>query len=220
MSRHLVFDLDGTLTDPRRGITRCLAAALTAAGATVPPHNELLQFIGPPLLQVFLTLLGDPARASVAVTQFRECYGSGGLLENEPCPGIVPALQQLATMAPSLYVATSKPHVYATRILEHFNLAPLFRGVYGCELDGTRSDKSELLAHLLEREGLRGESIVMIGDRRHDIIAARANGAVSVGVTWGFGSAAELQEAGADAVVDTPDELLAWYRSGAAAPRV
>jgi phosphoglycolate phosphatase len=209
--RTLIFDLDGTLTDPREGITRCIRAALARAGAPLPDAADLERFIGPPLYEIFLTLLDDETRAARAVLDFRECYGADGLFENQPYAGIPEALALLHDRAPALFIATSKPHAFAERILEHFALKPFFRGIYGCEMNGDRADKRELLAHLLERERLRAADAVLIGDRKHDVIAARANGAGSVGVTWGFGSRAELVEAGADTICASVDELIQWY---------
>jgi phosphoglycolate phosphatase len=215
--RVLIFDLDGTLTDPRAGITRCIRLALARAGAPVPAAADLEHFIGPPLYEIFLTILADEARASQAVLDFRECYGGEGLFENEPYPGITDAITLLHERAPALFIATSKPHAFADRILEHFALRAFFRGVYGCEMNGDRADKRELLAHLLEREQLPGAGAVLIGDRKHDVLAARANGVGSVGVTWGFGSHAELADAGADTICHSIDELVRWYLADSAA---
>ncbi|MBV8515762.1 MAG: HAD hydrolase-like protein [Acidobacteria bacterium] len=214
--RVLIFDLDGTLTDPREGITRCIRAALARAGVPVPDAADLLHYIGPPLSEVFLTILGDETLAAQAVLDFRECYGGAGLYENAPYAGITEAITLLHGHAPALFIATSKPHAFADRILDKLALKPFFRGIYGCEMNGDRADKRELLAHLLERERLAGADAVLIGDRKHDVAAARANGAGSVGVTWGFGSHEELAEAGADTICDTIDELVEWYLADAA----
>ncbi len=206
----LIFDLDGTLTDPRAGITRCFSHALERLQLPVPPLQELEQFIGPPMREVFTTLLGGSEKVERAVEVFRERYATVGAFECEVFPGIEATLTRLQGRAEALYVATSKPHAYATPILRHFKLARFFRGIYGCELNGERSDKSELLRHLLSEERLRpSRDIVMIGDRRHDIAAARATGLASIGVTWGFGSEEELREAEPDRICRSLDELEA-----------
>ena len=209
----LIFDLDGTLSDPREGITRCMRHALTSLGVAPPSASEMEQWIGPPLTNIFADLLGDAERTNEAVRLFRDCYGSAGLLENQLYPGIADAIATLHGIAPALMIATTKPRVYAQRIVEHFQLHSFFRAVHGCELTGERADKAELLAYLLENESLRPADVVMIGDRKHDVLAARAHGITSVGVTWGFGSAEELATAGADTVCASASELVDWYRS-------
>jgi phosphoglycolate phosphatase len=206
----LIFDLDGTLTDPRQGIIRCLLHALQESGVEAPP-GDLTRFIGPPLLDTLTTLTGSAARGEAALAAYRREYAAGGLLENELYPGIETALQLIAKRAPALFVATSKPRVFAERIVAHFGLAVHFASIYGPELTGELSDKADLLRHLIDRERLSAADIVMIGDREHDVLAARANGVRSIGVTWGFGSREELERAGADHIVDSPEELAAWY---------
>ena len=197
---HLIFDLDGTLTDPRLGITRCYAHALEQLGLVAPLLHELERHIGPPLRAVFAELLmtTEVERIELAVTLYRERFGTIGLFENDPYPEIHATLAQLRARGHALWVCTSKPHVYATRILERFDLAEYFGGVYGDELAGTFADKATLLAHLLEREAIPPARAIMIGDRKHDVRAARHNGARSIGVLYGFGDASELTTAGAD----------------------
>lgn len=206
----LVFDLDGTLSDPREGIVRCLLHALAESGVA-PPAGDLTRFIGPPLLDSLTELTGSAEGGAAALAAYRRCYTGGGMLENVPYEGIDHALAALADRAPALFVATSKPHVYAEAIVDHFGMSRFFRGVYGPELSGERAGKAELLAWLLAREALAPSDVVMIGDREHDILAARANGTRSVGVSWGFGSVAELRAAGADVICDTAAELVRWY---------
>lgn len=202
----LLFDLDGTLANPRHGILRCLRHAVERLGAPCPSDAELEQYIGPPLITVFESLLGANGEHAEAIRLFRGEYATTGLFEAELYPGIADALQELANRGRTMYVATSKPHVYATRILERFGLDRFFRAIYGCELSGERANKAELLAHLLEREAF--DDAIMIGDRHHDIAAARANGLRSIGVTWGFGSADELRDAGADVICVSPADLI------------
>jgi phosphoglycolate phosphatase len=196
---HLIFDLDGTLTDPREGITRCYIHALEKLGLEAPTATELERYIGPGLREVLAELLAtdDTTRIEQAVTLYRERFGTVGLFENFPYPEVPATLQSLSDAGFVSWVCTSKPRVYAERILEHFELARYFRRIYGCELDGGLSDKAELLAELLAREAIAPESAVMIGDRMHDMRAARQNGVLSIGVLYGFGDLVELREAGA-----------------------
>ena len=205
--QNVLLDLDGTLTDPQTGITRCIAHALGAMGHTPPPTPELLFAIGPPLRGSFATLLNtsDPAQIETAMALYRERFATIGLFENEVYNGVPKMLAKLHSAGYRLLLATAKPHVYAVRILEHFNLHLPFTGMYGAELDGTRQNKRDLLAHLLAREQLDANTCVMIGDRSHDIHAAQANGCASIGVKWGYGSAGELSDA--DRRCDTPNEL-------------
>lgn len=199
MSTTVIFDLDGTLTDPREGIARCYVHALERLGLASPPLPELTRHIGPPLREVFGLLLetDDVARIEHAVGLYRERFGTVGLFENQPYDGIHAALEQLRAAGHRLFVCTSKAQVYAERIVAHFELAPFFERVYGPGLDGTFSDKAELLAHLLEREGVEPERAIMVGDRLHDMLAARRNGLRGLGVLYGFGDLAELTSAGA-----------------------
>jgi phosphoglycolate phosphatase len=196
---HLVFDLDGTLTDPREGITRSYIHALEQLGLTAPTAKELEKYIGPSVREVLAELLAtaDSARIEHAVALYRERFGTVGLFENFPYPEVHATLRALTEAGFVLWVCTSKPRIYAHRILEHLDLARYFRGVYGCELDGALSDKAELLAHLFEREAIPPTSAIMIGDRKHDVRAARLNGTHCIGVLYGFGDASELFEAGA-----------------------
>lgn len=204
-----IFDLDGTLTDPRRGIVRCLLEALGEVGVP-PPAGDLTRFIGPPLADTFTLLAGDASLGAVALAAFRRRYAEDGLFENEVYPGIE-ALLTAASRDAALYVATSKPRVFAERILERFGLARHFTAVHGAELSGERADKAELLRHLCAQEGISPSTAIMIGDREQDIAAARANGMRSVGVTWGFGSQEEL--AGSDAICLSPYDLAALLRT-------
>ena len=210
----ILFDLDGTLTDPREGITRSIAYALERLGVEPPPLDALTFAIGPPLRASLAQLIRTEARDVVekALAFYRERFADVGLFENRPYDGIVEALAELSGTGAPLFVATSKPEVYAQRIVAHFGLAPHFVAVYGCELDGTRENKRDLLAHLLERHAVDPGGAVMIGDRNVDMIAARHHGIRAVGALWGYGSRAELQEAGADDLCAAPRELPALLR--------
>ena len=218
--RHLFFDLDGTLTEPAPGITACLAHALLALGVAPPAPEALRRFIGPPLRDALAELLrtSDAALIEEAVRLYRERFSSVGLFENEPYPGIHAALRELEGDGFGLSVVTSKPEVYARRILQHFELARFFEGVYGAELSGERSTKAELVAHALGREALTAERVCMIGDRKHDIEGARACGVGALGVAWGHGSLDELRAAGAEGVIATVPELPGACRARWANP--
>ena len=205
----LLFDLDGTLTDPKEGITKCIAHALTRMGRTPPPLDELAFAIGPPLRPTFGRLLETDDRELIeaALAAYRERFATTGLFENALYANIRESLQVAHGAGHRLFLATSKPHVYATRILDHFGIAPLFSGIYGAELDGRRDDKGELIAHLLEREALVSTNCRMFGDRLHDVIGAAKNGIGTVGVTWGYGSHEELTTAGARVLCHAPRDL-------------
>ncbi len=175
------------------------------------PDHDLRGMIGPPMQDVFFTLSGGNADlVADAIAHYRDRYARVGLYENEVYPGIPEALATLA-QSHRLFVCTSKPHNFAIPILEHFDLARHFAGIYGCELDGTRADKRELLAWLIEREHVEPDTAAMIGDRKFDIAAAVANGLVPIGVLWGHGNEAELREAGADVCLSEPDELAGFF---------
>lgn len=206
---NLLFDLDGTLTDPFLGITRCIVHALTTLGRQAPPPGDLRWCIGPPLKDSFLLLLDteNGLLAEEAIRHYRDRFATVGMFENEVYPGIAEALADLRHRGHRLFVATSKPTVFATQILDHFDLSSHFQAVYGSELDGTRCDKADLIAHLLRHESLLADETLMIGDRRHDVIGAKANRLRAFGVLWGYGSQTELTTAGADLCVSTPAQL-------------
>lgn len=212
---HVLFDLDGTLTDSRLGITRCWAHVLTAFGLAVPALPMLEAQIGPPTRVVARELLGtdDPARIEHAVRLYRERYSTVGLFENEVYAGIPALLAQLVAAGYRLYVCTSKPRVYAEQIAKHFGLAAQLSGVYGPELDGTRSPKTELADYLIARERIAPAHAVLIGDRKHDIEAAHHTGMHAIGVLYGYGSAAELEAAGATTLCATVDALAPALRA-------
>jgi phosphoglycolate phosphatase len=191
--QYVLFDLDGTLTDPREGITRSVQYSLNKLGIDAPDLQALEHFIGPPLLQCFMHSYDlDEATAWQAVGFYRERFAVSGLYENQLFTGIHELLQLLSEQQRTLYIATSKPTVFAAQIAAHFDFARYFKVIYGSELDGTRSNKVELLAHLLQQEQLPPEQCLMIGDRKHDLLGAHANGLHSAAVGYGFGSQAEL----------------------------
>jgi len=197
--QNILFDLDGTLTDPREGITRSIQYALAKLGIDEPDLTRLEHFIGPPLLQAFMQFYQfDEARAWEAVNFYRERFKVTGLYENRVFDGVGELLSELQGQGRTLYIATSKPWVFAREIARHFDFARHFKVIYGSELDGTRTNKVELIGHLLAEEGLDPAQTLMIGDRKHDLIGARSNGLEAVAVGYGFGSHEEL-------VAQTPD---------------
>jgi phosphoglycolate phosphatase len=177
----------------------------------------LASYIGPPLRGTFATLLdtSDSERIEEAVRLYRQRFADTGLYENTVYEGVPAMLETVGRVARAAYIVTSKPAVYAKRIVSHFKLDHHFRKVYGAELDGRWDDKAELLAHLLATERVGPSASLMVGDRAADIMAAKANKVRSIGVLWGYGSEAELKEAGADVLCRTPSELGAMILSRA-----
>ncbi len=204
----ICFDLDGTLTDPKIGIVSCIRYALAKLGRPVSEDEDLTWCIGPPLLGSFEHLVGNGEDAEQAVHYYRERFGKIGLYENDVYPGIPDVLKSLKDEGRRLFVATSKPTFYAEQILKHFELSDYFETVFGSELDGTRADKTELLAWVVANAKLDAAQTVMIGDRRHDVIGAKNNGIKAIGVLYGYGDAAELEAAGAFELCESPGDVL------------
>jgi phosphoglycolate phosphatase len=204
----IYFDLDGTLTDPKPGITRSIRYALSKLDRAAPPEDELTWCIGPPLRASLKKLLGTDDLADKALSLYRERFADVGIFENEIYPGIEDTLSVLAESGRRLFVATSKPGVYAERIIDYFKLKVYFERVFGSELDGRRSDKTDLLGYALETARVDPTQAIMIGDRSHDMIGARNNGMTAVGVLYGYGSEEELLHAGAHHICATPQRLL------------
>jgi phosphoglycolate phosphatase len=211
----IYFDLDGTLTDPKTGITRCIRHALNELGHPAPPENELTWCIGPPLRVSLKRLVGTDDLADRALSLYRERFSESGLYENRVYPQIEEVLATLRRYGHRLFVATSKPGVYAERIIRHFNLTAYFERVFGSELDGVRSDKTELLSYALNQTSEDPVCAIMIGDRRHDMIGARNNQMTAIGVLYGYGDEQELTEAGAHHVCPTPQAVLECIASAA-----
>lgn len=212
---HLLFDLDGTLTDSHSGIIRSIRHALTENGLAAPDAETLRWVIGPPILKSIGKLVGEESGSlfNAVVASYRERYGRIGLFENEVYPEIESTLTELTANGHVLHVATSKATIYSVRIIDHFDLAKFFVTVDGSELDGTRADKTSLIAHILEREGIAPADAVMIGDREHDMIGAKANGVSGIGVLWGYGSEEELNSAGAFICIHSPRGLAEEFRN-------
>ena len=210
MVRLLMFDFDGTLFDTGPGVMNCVRYALEKLGIAENDQTRLRKFIGPPLADMFQELYGlDEVGAREAVRLYRERYQPTGIWECEPYPGISELLDHLKIAGYSLAVATSKPTPSASRILVRYGLDRKFDFVCGSEFDGTRSTKSEVIAEVLRRFGLTGmpEQVLMIGDRKYDVVGASAFGVACLGVRYGYSDPGELEEAGAIAVVDTVSDL-------------
>jgi phosphoglycolate phosphatase len=207
----VLFDLDGTLTDPRVAITSSIAYAMREVGAVPPPAEDLLWCIGPPIRQNLAKLLAtdDAALIERARRAYLRRYEIHGVSETTEYSGIDAMLMRIQTSGARIYVATTKWADIADTVLTAFSLRRYFTDVFGSRHDGSLADKRELLAHIIETTGIDPARSVMIGDREHDIIGAKTNGIFSIGVTYGFGSREELQNAGADAICDSPEEILA-----------
>lgn len=205
--RDIFLDLDGTLTDPKPGITGCIQHALRELGQEVPHADELEWCIGPSLWHSFEQMLGKDGEVDRAIALYRERYTDTGLFENRLYDGIPQMMHRLKATGARLHLATAKPHVYARRITAHFGLADHMSFEFGSELDGTRVDKADLLAYALEQTGARPETSLMLGDREHDAIAAVANGIEAWGVLYGYGSRDELEKAGVTRLFESPDQI-------------
>ena len=208
--KYILFDLDGTLTDPKVGITRSVQHALRYYGIEEPDLDKLCPFIGPPLTDSFQELYGfSLPQAKEVIEKYREYFSVTGIFENEVYPGIPEMLGMLKEKGFTLAVATSKPEEYSIRILEHFGLDPYFALVGGADMTETRVKKGEIIAYTLDRLGVNSKEtpVMMVGDRKHDVIGAKENGIPCVGVLFGYGSREELLEAGADALVESVKEL-------------
>jgi phosphoglycolate phosphatase len=204
--RAAFFDLDGTLVDSFEGVAKCIAHAFSAVDHA--PPDDIRPWLGAPLRTNFVRHFGNQDLAERALHAFRVRYADVGVLEAEVCAGVAPMLEALVGDGVQLFVATSKPRVYANRLVEHTGLAHFFREVFGPELTGALENKTELLAHALATTLAPPHRASMIGDRHHDIEAAHANGVESIGVTWGFGTLEELDAAGAGAICATPAEVV------------
>lgn len=210
MIKYILFDLDGTLTDPRVGITTCFAYALRDFGIETPDLHTLDWCIGPPLSESFGRFGFDQAQITRAIAKYRERFADIGIFENEVYPGIEQALAHLSGAGKTLALATSKPWPYAERILEKFGLAPYISFVSGSEFDGRRNTKAEVVAYALEHFGIGEEEkaeCIMVGDRRHDIEGAKACGIASLGVRFGYAAPGELEQAGADYIAADVAEM-------------
>ena len=209
--KYILFDLDGTITDSALGITNSVKYALKKLNAPIPPYKTLCKFIGPPLLDGFHDICGfDKEKSQTAVKFYREYFETTGLFENEVYDGIPEFLSALKQSGKTVILATSKPEKFAKLILEHFGLTQYFDYAVGASMDETRNKKDAVIAYALEKCNIKDKSLtVMVGDRCHDILGAKANGISSVGVLYGFGNREELENAGADYIAE---DIPALYK--------
>lgn len=206
---HLLFDLDGTLSDPKEGITRSVQYALKHFGIEVEDLDTLEPFIGPPLQDSFRDFYNfSPEKADEACDQYHDYFIREGWYQNELYPDIIPLLDDLRSAGATLYVATSKPEPLAKRILKHFGIDNRFKYIAGDTMERTRSAKSDVLRHLLQFAHITDKnSCAMIGDRRFDIEGASSVGISSIGILYGYGDAPELIHAGATHIVSSIEAL-------------
>lgn len=216
MFNYILFDLDGTLTDPKLGITSSVQYALRALGIEEPSLDKLEPFIGPPLADSFREFYGlDEGQIETAIAKYRERFNDRGIYENEIYPGIAEMLAALKASGKKLSIASSKPTRFVERILDYFDIRTYFDVIIGSNMDGTRSKKEEVVEEAL-RQMLPSEmtpaekkaAVAMVGDRRFDIEGAREHGITSVGVSFGYAPEGELEQAGAEYIVDTVNALL------------
>ena len=212
MYEYILFDLDGTLTDPKVGITTCVQHALKGFGIEENDLNKLTPFIGPPLKQSFMQFYGlNDEEAERAVALYRERFSVVGMYENEIYPGIPMLLKTLKEKGKRLAISSSKPTIYVVEILKHFDIHQYFDVIVGSELDGRRTDKAEVveeaLSQLLGGEKKGHSEVVIVGDRKFDVEGGQAHDITTVAVSYGYGPMEELVEAKADFIVDTVEQL-------------
>ena len=208
----VLFDLDGTLTDPGEGITNSVAYALRQFGIENTDRTQLYKFIGPPLKESFIKYYGfSDQQAEEAVAQYRVYFAPKGLFENKVYPGVPQLLAQLRAKGYKLLLATSKPEGFPVQSLEHFGLLEYFDVAAGATMDGSRVAKADVIAYALQKAGVTDRTrAVMVGDRLHDVEGAKAQGLACIGVLYGYGDAAELTAAGAAHLAATPAEVLQY----------
>jgi phosphoglycolate phosphatase len=207
----LLIDLDGTLTDPAEGIIGCFRLALESLGRAPPPAADLGWIIGPPLRGCFAECLGAEGDAEEALRAYRSRYSTVGLFEAVVYDGVNEALAELRAAGTRLFLCTAKPIVYAERILRHFELDRHFEAPYGDELDGRFQDKADLVARILVEQALDACDCCMLGDRKHDVLAASRHAIPTIGALWGYGGADELRGDGAAALCASPSEVPATF---------
>lgn len=207
--KHIIFDLDGTITNSEEGITKAAAYALSKFGIKVTDLKKLRPFIGPPLIDGFKTICGFSEPDAILARKFyRDYYLKEGIFQQEVYEGIPKLLEDLKRASKKIYVATSKPHIYTNMILEHFDLLKYFDQIKGAELSELKHDKALYIKEYIESdENYKPDDFIMVGDRMYDIIAARKNNIDSIGVTFGFGNLSELKAHGATFIINSVQEL-------------
>ena len=217
--KNILFDLDGTLTDPKEGITRSIRYALKRLNQPAPDPDELLWCIGPPLLNSFKILLNSnqPDLAQKALMLYRERFDRVGKFENRVYADVPELLEKLKSNGYTLFVATSKPVVFARQIVDHFKLAPYFDEVFGSRLNGELVEKAALIEFILHSKKIEANETIMVGDRKYDISGAQKCGVATIGVTYGYGSRQEVQTAAPNSIVDNPMAVVTAIKKLAAA---
>lgn len=212
MYKYILFDLDGTLTNPEIGITNCVMYALEKFGIKENDRKKLHPFIGPPLTYSFQKFYGlSEEESKQAVVFYRERFSMKGLYENEVYEGVSEMLQSLKAQGKIIILATSKPEKFAVEILKYFDLYQYFDFIAGATFDGSRGEKADVIAYALEISNIEDKTrAVMVGDRKYDVLGAREHGLDSIGVLFGFGDYEELTEAGATYIVKTVDDVLKY----------
>lgn len=209
MYKNVFFDLDGTITDSAEGILNSVEYALKKLGITNYERSKLYGFIGPPLMVSFGEFFGlSEEKCKEGVRLYREYYSKKGIYENRLYDGIIPLLEKLKAAGINIVLATSKPHEFAEEILHYFGIAQYFDHIAAAEMNGKRNEKSEIIAYALEISGAEKSKTVMVGDRRFDVLGAKAMGISSIGVLYGFGTEDEIIKAGADYTAKTPESVL------------
>ncbi|BCT88316.1 MULTISPECIES: HAD-IA family hydrolase [Acinetobacter] len=215
MIQNILIDLDGTLTDPKVGITTSARYGLEKVGHPISEDTNIDWIIGPPLkasLAKILNVDADDTLAEQALMAYRERFAVTGLYENHVFEDVAETLAELKRRSYRLFLATAKPTVYAKQILEHFNLVQYFTEIYGSELNGDRTNKGELIQYILEQQGMQADQCIMVGDREHDIFGARHNGIESIAVKYGYGSEIELQQAQPKYMIENFSHLLNYLK--------
>lgn len=215
MIKNILIDLDGTLTDPKVGITTSARYGLEKIGHPISDEINIDWIIGPPLkasLAKILNVEADHVLAEQALMGYRERFAVKGLYENHVFEGVADTLAELKRRGYRLFVATAKPTVYAKQILEHFDLAQYFTDVHGSELNGDRTNKAELIQYILAQQQLQADQCMMVGDREHDIFGARQNGIDTIAVNYGYGSQEELALAQPKYKIDSFNQLLDYFK--------
>lgn len=206
--KNILFDLDGTITDPFLGIMKAVAYSLNSFDIRINGLDELTVFIGPPLDESFQKYYGmNEEKSWQAVEKYREYYSQIGLFENEVYEGMEDFLKSLIDSGKDLYICTSKPYIFAKKIIEHFGLTKYFKGIYGAELDGTRKNKKDVIAYCLQQEQLNVDDCLMVGDRKHDVIGAHLIRIQCVGVLYGYGSKEEFENNDCEYIAKNLKEL-------------
>ncbi|MDI6688253.1 MAG: HAD hydrolase-like protein [Desulfobacterales bacterium] len=212
MLSNVLFDLDGTLTDPKDGITRCIQFSLDQFDVNVPQADQLTWCIGPPLIESFSNLLNttDKTILDKALSRYRKRFSETGIFENVIYPGVTPSLRRIKKAGFKVFLATSKPEVFAGQILDHFNLTEFFNAIHGSELNGRLSNKSELVAHILDVENLDPRATLIVGDRVYDIIGGKNNGIMTAAVSYGYGTFEEITSSKPDVIFDSFSDIASF----------